>query len=269
MCSRHRTIARERQYDDTAMGLLDDIRTLMWGDTPPRSLDDLHLILEEAFDAGDLDTFARDLAVDVLEDEWRWFLRVRPPPKEIATSELHALALDAQNVHTGAVNRQTSTTLALLLDTPVPPRQDTMAEVREVWKGRKGRADVIKDIDRWYSTSECREVDDWLYERALDGLWARIWDSDHKAALVERLWEECSDAVGVCCEGHLSRLANVLVGFDDEAKPEVSVGELLQQKIAAIAELDLSIEDKVGHAWAVFDELAIPMDQRIEWVDAL
>jgi hypothetical protein len=73
----------------------------------------------------------------------------------------------------------------------------------------------------------------------------------------------------VCCEGHLSRLANVLVGFDDEAKPEVSVGELLQQKIAAISELDLSIEDKVGHAWAVFDELAIPMDQRIEWVDAL
>jgi hypothetical protein len=108
-----------------------------------------------------------------------------------------------------------------------------------------------------------------LYKRALDGLWVRINESEHKDALVQRLWEECLDAVGVCCEGHLSRLANVLVGFDEEAEPEVSVGEILQQKMAAIAGMDVSVEHKVGHAWALFEELGVSAEERTAWVEAL
>jgi hypothetical protein len=28
------------------------------------------------------------------------------------------------------------------------------------------------------------------------------------------------------------------------------------------------VEDKVGEAWVVFEELAVPMEQREAWVDA-
>jgi hypothetical protein len=61
----------------------------------------------------------------------------------------------------------------------------------------------------------------------------------------------------------------VLVGFDMNVRADVPVGEILQQKIAAIAGMDLSIELKVGKAWVVLEELAVPMDQRIAWIDAL
>jgi hypothetical protein len=59
-----------------------------------------------------------------------------------------------------------------------------------------------------------------------------------------------------------------LCGFSEEFKPQVSVGELLQQRISAIAEREIPVEDKVGEAWLVFEELAVPMEQREAWVDA-
>jgi hypothetical protein len=64
-------------------------------------------------------------------------------------------------------------------------------------------------------------------------------------------------------------LCNVLVGFDETVQPEISVGELLQQKMAAISGMDLSVEHKVGQAWTVFEELKIPMNDREAWIEAL
>ena len=113
------------------------------------------------------------------------------------------------------------------------------------------------------------EAGDFLYRRALDGLWTRIKASPHRVELTERLWQECSEACEMCCDGHLARLCNVMVGFDDAFKPPVSAGELLQQRIASIAEMELDIHYKVGEAWKVFEELAIPMAERIPWLEAL
>jgi len=255
-------------YDQNAMDLMDEIADLMWSDTPPRSRRELDDLVLSDFRDGLLDEFARDNLLEIVEEEWIRFVRLRPPPKEVARSELHALTLDAQNVHTSAVNRQTSAALTLLLETPVSKRPSTLRDLGKIWKGR-GKTKVMNDVSRWYGTSECRERDDWLYRRALDGLWARIKTSEHKDALLQRLWEECSEAVGVCCEGHLSRLANVLVGFDDKVEPEVPVGEILQQRMAAISGMDVSVEHKVGHAWAVFEELKISMEERTAWIEAL
>ena len=76
------------------------------------------------------------------------------------------------------------------------------------------------------------------------------------------------ESLGKCCEGHISRLCNVLVGFDDSFKPVVSAGELLQQKLAAIAERDIQVEYKVGEAWILFEELGIPIEERNAWIEA-
>jgi hypothetical protein len=59
-----------------------------------------------------------------------------------------------------------------------------------------------------------------------------------------------------------------MVGFDDRFEPPVPVGEILQQKIASIANEEMSVEDKVERAVYVFRELQIPMDEWDVWVDA-
>jgi hypothetical protein len=265
LCVQHR---REREYERNAGELEDRIHAWMWGDNPPRSVREIEDVVDQVLHDDLIDDYDHMVVMDWVETEWVFFQRARPTPTVAARSDLHALALDAQNVHTSVVNRQTSDALSVLLETAVPSRPCTLAAVKHAWEHRPGRSRVVRDMDQWYSTSECRSAGDWLYRRAMDGLWVRIQSSPHKNDLIERLWEECSDAVGMCCEGHLSRIANVLVGFDMSVRADVPVGDILQQKIAAIAAMDVSVEDKVGRAWAVFDELDIPMDKRIEWVDA-
>jgi hypothetical protein len=72
----------------------------------------------------------------------------------------------------------------------------------------------------------------------------------------------------MCCDGHINRLVNVMSGFDEQFAPEVPVGERLQQRIGLIAGKDIAVEHKVGEAWAVFEELKIPMDERMPWLEA-
>jgi hypothetical protein len=74
----------------------------------------------------------------------------------------------------------------------------------------------------------------------------------------------------MCCDGHLSRLINVLVGFDDAFAPPVSQGELVQNRIAAIAALaDVSPDERVRQANAFFDEIAYPVPDRAAWLEVL
>jgi hypothetical protein len=213
---------------------------------------------------GYIHIYARRFEEEV--DAFRAEFRVDARP----LGDLEALAVDRQNVHTPAVNQQTHAGLEILLGTSVSSSQDTLREIESVWEKSHTRSIrmVLADMRQWYNVQMCRTEDDWLYRRTLDGLWAYIQASPAKDDLVERLWEECYESVRMCCDGHISRLCNVLCGFQEEFKPPVSVGELLQQRMAVIAEREIPVEEKVGEAWAVFEELAIPMDQRDAWIEA-
>jgi hypothetical protein len=212
-----------------------------------------------------------DNAVRRLEEDIAlWQLLHQMPRNVKPVSDLHRLALDGQNVHTKEVAGQTNDAVTLLIGTDIATDQETLEEIAAVWsdKPKAGLRVVLKDMGRWYKTATCRVDDDWLYKRALDGLWATIRVSKFKTDLVQRLWEEAEESLGMCCEGHISRVCNVLVGFDEAFKPEIPVGLLLQQKMAAIAAKDITVERKVGEAWVVFEELNIPREQRLDWLDA-
>ena len=197
--------------------------------------------------------------------------------------QMARLARDNQNVHTQAVAKQTNGNLEILLEaTPTTPG-DTLNTLTRWWMFRPKPAfadyfRVIQDVHHWYYARTCKKTNDQLYKRALEGLVEKILlatDGGGNEAdelfeeLVKRLWEECEEAVGMCCEGHLARLANVLVGFDDAFKPPVPVGEILQQKMADIAQMKLSPKLKLQKAVAVMDELEIPAADRAPWLEAM
>jgi hypothetical protein len=193
------------------------------------------------------------------------------------------LARDTQNVHTAQVAKQTNGNLEILLEAKPYEGQDTLSILTRWWLFRPKPAfedywRVMQDVHHWYHARTCKKTNDHLYQRVLDGLVVKILratDGEGKEKdelfmeLVKRLWEECEEAVGMCCEGHLARLANVLVGFDEAFKPPVPVGEILQQKMADIAQLKISHKLKLQKAVAVMDELAIPVADRDPWLEAL
>lgn len=200
-----------------------------------------------------------------------------PPPRIIRATTLGELARDGQNVHTRYVVEQTRDLEEKLLAIPIPESQQTEITLSQEWirlmsmRIRWGAIlKTLNDVHRWFSQSDCRAAGDNLYRRMLRGVVAKInrTDGEMRDELYRRLWEECFEATGMCCEGHLSRLCNVFVGFDEAFKPPVSLGELLQQKMAAIAMSDLSDSDKLQQATAFFDEVGLPQADRVAWLDA-
>jgi hypothetical protein len=166
--------------------------------------------------------------------------------------------------------------MELLRDTVVPKEQQTEKNMMSAWISllpAVGWGTLLKtamDVNHWFGVKSCRAANDMLYRTILRGLVARInqMEGDVKLELYKRLWEECREATGLCCEGHLTRLCNVLVGFDDAFRPVVSLGELIQQKMAAISALPIEEEEKRRQATNWFDEIALPVAERTAWLEA-
>lgn len=201
--------------------------------------------------------------------------QVPPPPPPLAG--MARLAMDTQNVHTAVVAKQTNSNVDLLLEITPTEGMDTLTTLTRWWMDMSPRPDfetywkVMEDVRHWYGKRTCKSTSDYLYQRVLTGLISKISTMGDElfTELVKRIWEECAEAVGMCCEGHIGRLANVLVGFDDAFRPPVPVGEILQTKMAAIAEMKLSHKLKLQKAIAVMDELKIPIPDRAPWLEAL
>lgn len=202
-----------------------------------------------------------------------------PPPVE--RRRLGVLANDEQNVHTQEVSNQTNDAIQRLLAIPIPPEQRSRATLFRAWNllygpTREQKIEVATDVDRHFQLMHCRtqspQAPDMLYRRMVRGLVAyitRVQDAEVRTNLWQRMYEECREAIGVCIDGHISRLSNVLVGFDENFKSPVSQGELIQNRISAIGAMDVNPEEKTRLATAFFEEIALPADRRTAWIEAL
>ena len=200
-----------------------------------------------------------------------------PVPPPVIQRGLHAIARDPQNVHTRAVSEQTNAGLDKLLSVLEADKiLRTPDWIAARWLVKSyGRWNhvvrVVNDMQHWYAMPTCKTVNDHLYRRALDGLYIlirRMPDRDIQEELFKRAFEECYESVGMCCEGHISRLCNVLVGFDDAFAPPVPFGEILQNKMAAIYAMEVDTEEKIRQATAFFNEFAVPEAERSAWLEA-
>lgn len=202
----------------------------------------------------------------IIDLEWN---RVRRPDN---------LSSDPQNVHRTVISEQTNKITDILLTEVIPPVQDTECCIAEAWYTlpepyRPPFFDywsISKDIQVWYTTSACRTENDWLYKKILDGLIAYIeyQPKERRTELYIRLYQEASESMNMCCEGHIARLCNVVVGFIDGVEQPVSVGEILQMKMAAIAQKDISVEAKRAEAEEVLRDYSIEGDLRDGWLEA-
>lgn len=199
------------------------------------------------------------------------------PVQQGRPAPLAALARDAQNVHTVVVVEQTNKGLEKLLEASKTEKHLRAPEwFAAKWLVRGYGAwnvtqRVVNDMQHWYNMSFCKTANDYLYRRTLDGLYLTITKTSDPATRVElykRAFEECHESVGMCCEGHISRMCNVLVGFDETFAPPVPFGEILQNKMAAIAGMEIETEEKVKQATAFFNEFAVPEPDRAAWLEA-
>ena len=72
----------------------------------------------------------------------------------------------------------------------------------------------------------------------------------------------------MCAQGHLSRLANVMVGYDESIRPSVSNREEFQTQMAEIAKKEDILENKIKEATLLMDTINMPQDERESWLEA-
>lgn len=186
------------------------------------------------------------------------------------------IARDTQNVHTREVSEQTNRNIEVLMLTPIIEGQPTIQLIKDVWaklyKPPGVDARIYDDIQRWYDTETCRTAGDRLYRKVLDHLVARILLNEKveiRCELWKRLQQECAEAFDMCCDGHINRLANVMVGFDAAFRsPDVSRNEYLGQKMSAISQIK-NKDERMREARIVLTDLNIGQDEAAPWLEAL
>lgn len=200
-----------------------------------------------------------------------------PPPVPRAQNDLARIAADNQNVHTRIVSQQTNRGLEKLLAAGVGRSAIRGPE----WIGARwlvkcyGRWEdvsrTIADMKHWYNLRMCRTQDDRLYQRALDGLYWMIRDIDDEEIrneLYKRVFEECVESVGLCCDGHISRLCNVLVGFDEAFTSQFTFGESVQNRMATIYGMEIDTPEKIRLAIEFFNDYGVAETERVSWLEA-
>jgi hypothetical protein len=189
--------------------------------------------------------------------------------------ELQKIAGDAQNVHTRVINRQTKQYMDIINSVIVPKDQKTIDEIVTAWLSvsEKSWSDIMpvyNDMIEWGKIDTIFSKGDYLYRKVLRSLWflVKTHTGDTYKEILNRLWEECLESVNMCGQGHISRLANVLVGFDSKFISPQGIMERFRDQISEIASKDISIEAKISETILIMNEIEMPQEERQVWLDA-
>ena len=205
----------------------------------------------------------------ILDDIWT-------PAYRGPVINLGAMAEHGQSVHMKEIETTTKTGIALLQEMNIPEGQKTLREIEEAFRlsvdDKKAVSKVIADMKTWGAKKTVMDTKKNIYRPTLRGLWAKIkkYDDDTKFELIQRLYEEASESLEMCADGHVARLVNVLVGFDENFKLQISPMEYFQENIAKISENTVApLEFKIEQVKRLMDDINMPEDQREAWISAL
>jgi len=210
-----------------------------------------------------------------------WTLTYKGP-----VADLGDISKDGQSIHVREVEKTTHDGIHVLSNLEVPKGQQTLNEIYSAFRStvfgheyavnpqsvKMKLKHVINDMRDWASREKVMSTTDNVYKNVLRGLWVKIktYEQEIRDELVKRLWEESSDSVGMCADGHVGRLINVLIGFDDDFKSKISPMEYFQNNMSLIANNTLApMAFKIEHARKLMDEIRMPEEERAAWIDAL
>ena len=193
-----------------------------------------------------------------------------------APNTLGGIATSRQSVHASEVVQQAARGMDFLLKVKVPSGWDdeskVLGELKALWTGDEHEA-LHADMRIWWNQKSCFTADDSMYRKLLTGLWTYVKseeDEERRKELEKRMFQECSEAVRMCCQGHTNRLVNVLGGFVTGIDVVVQrpKGEILQEKFALIGAIE-DIAERTREANAVIAELGLSADEAAPWLEAI
>jgi hypothetical protein len=188
--------------------------------------------------------------------------------------ELGHFARDAQNVHTTVAVKQTKDMVARILKISVPNDFKWNARTCSKTPGEIITECGLSAKGAWQMVAKyCQDEDVYdmgkgIYGKTLDGVWQYITNSPDKTDLCRILRQEMEDNIGMCAQGNLTRLCNILAGYMEGIGVQESPSEILGRKLPKLMEIEDQTE-RLNQAYKLLVETGIPEEQWLSWVEPL
>ena len=204
---------------------------------------------------------------------------------------------NAQNAHNSGVQDSTKHNLTYICDYAGSIQGDLSLRIREDIKQLLETGSWLEFIsfDPTGARAVGREIalrlrspytmHGYQLHTVLEKLWLRImqWpDHDTRRELAKRFSEEVMDSAELCTNGFVCRLANVLLGFDENIVLKLEPHQIIQSRIPAT--LNRIRKEKgytdgaepifywlyvLNQTWEDMDEVEMPIGERSSWLEAL
>jgi hypothetical protein len=191
----------------------------------------------------------------------------------IPENRLNQFANDGQNVHTTESVDMTKNTIKHVLDIPRPanymldyPTKEIFAEILLTCPFTTNA--LIQFTHKYWERETIYDFPRGIYNQVVDAVWYYIKTSPHKTDLCKIFANELRDSVGMCAQGNLSRLCNVLSGYLDGIGDMRSKVEILGDAFIAISKL-VSLEERIQAGVNILSKQNIPVEDWREWLDPL
>lgn len=194
-----------------------------------------------------------------------------PPLAPVVPVAFHE---DNQNIHlTVTVNEVVKKTIQKVITIPVPAEyghnMDTLSKTPgEIIAECKLSIAAGKLLMEKYTSDETiYDMVSGIYGKTLDSVWQYIKNSSDKAVLIKTLKTELEDNIGMCAQGNLTRLCNVLQGYLEDM-PTPPIAEILGDLLPPLMHImDLTVRRE--KALQIMRTHNVPDDQQDMWLEPL
>jgi hypothetical protein len=185
---------------------------------------------------------------------------------------LQAFVNDNQNIHTAVVVDKVKIMVEKIIKINVPSEYetDTLKTTAEIILDCKLSKKAASQMMSTYCSDESiYELGEGIYASVLNSIWQYIKTSSHANDLKKILATEMEDNIGMCPQGNLSRLCNILSGYVDGIDANIkSTNQILGDRIAELIEIN-DEKERINMAETILTELDVPKNDWMIWITPL
>lgn len=181
--------------------------------------------------------------------------------------QLAGFAGDKQNVHTEIVIKKVKETVEKILkvDVPLEYTTDTLKTLSEIiGECKLSKQATLQMTQHYCNDHDIYDLGKGIYANVLNGVWQYIKTSEHSEDLKRILKSELEDNIGMCAQGNLSRLCNILAGYMEEIDLR-SLNEMISDKLSSLLEIE-DIRERIVQARSFLDLQKVPRENWKDWL---
>jgi len=191
-----------------------------------------------------------------------------------AARELQRFTEDRQNVHTTTAVKQTEKIVNIILKVPVPegyrwhPAECSKTPGEIIMECKLSQKAAWQMMSQYAQDTSIYEMGRGIYGKVLDSAWQFIKNHKEKESLVAILRIEMNDNVGMCDQGNLSRVCNILAGYMDGVGSQESLSERLGRLLPPLRKIE-NLDERRGRINEILKENAVPTGEWDAWIEAV